>query len=140
MAEVSLTKEVLVSQKDFYQVVSDYEKYPEFLTEIKSVNVKSKKRVAFTLELIKTFHYVLEFKEESPKSISWKLVDSNLFKKNTGGWKIEKKNGLTSVTYTLNVEFGFFAPSLLINQMVKRDLPNMIDRVVARVESLKGTV
>ena len=81
MSKVSLTKEVSVSMKDFYAVVTDYERYPEFISEIKKAKVISEKpkRVEFTLELMKTFHYVLEMKEKSPSEVSWTLVESNLF-------------------------------------------------------------
>ncbi|MBI2646323.1 MAG: hypothetical protein HYW85_04740, partial [Deltaproteobacteria bacterium] len=103
MSKVSLTKEVSVPIKDFYAIVADYERYPEFISEIKKAKVVSEKpkRVEFTLELMKTFHYILEFKENSPSEVSWKLVESNLFQKNTGGWKLKEKKGALEVTYTL---------------------------------------
>lgn len=138
MSKVSLTKEVPASQEDFYHVITDYERYPEFIPEIKKAVIVSKKpqRVEFTLDLIKTFHYILEFKEDPPSGLSWKLVKSDLFKKNSGGWKLKKKNGLLFVTYFLNVEFGFLAPSFIVNQMVKKDLPKMVEKFSERVSSL----
>ena len=140
MAKVSLTKEVAARQNDFFGVVCDYQRYPEFISEIKNTKMISikPKRVEFTLELVKTFHYVLEFREKSPTEISWKLMNSNLFKKNSGGWKIQKKNGVLSVTYSLDVEFGFLVPSLVVNRMVKKDLPKMIERFSNRVAALHG--
>ncbi len=134
MSKVSLTKEVSVPIQNFYSVVADFESYPEFISEIKQAKVISQKpkRVEFTLELIKTFHYILEFKEKSSSEVSWKLVESNLFQKNTGGWKLKEKNGVLDVTYTLDVEFGFLVPSFITNPMVKRDLPKMIERFEAR--------
>ena len=137
MSKVSLTKEVSVSMKDFYAVVADYERYPEFISEIKKAKVISgnPKRVEFTLELMKTFHYVLEMKEKSPSEVSWKLVESNLFQKNTGGWKLKEKKGVLEATYALDVEFGFLVPSFITNPMVKRDLPKMIERFEARALS-----
>src|SRR3989338_4009436 len=137
MSKVSLTKEVSVSIQDFYAIVSDYERYPEFISEIKKAKIVSEKpkRVEFTLELMKTFHYVLEFKEKSPSEVSWKLVESNLFQKNTGGWKLKEKKDVLEATYTLDVEFGFLVPSFITNPMVKRDLPKMIERFEARALS-----
>ena len=140
MATVSLTKGIVARQKDFFDVVCDYQRYPEFISEIINARMISvqPKRVEFTLELVKTFHYVLEFKEKSPTEISWKLVDSNLFKKNSGGWRIQKENGALAVTYSLDVEFGFLVPSVIVNRMVKKDLPKMIDRFSNRVLALHG--
>ena len=137
MSKVSLTKEVSVPIQDFYAIVADYERYPEFISEIKKAKVVSEKpkRVEFTLELMKTFHYVLEFKEKSPSEVSWKLVESNLFQKNTGGWKLKEKKDVLEATYTLDVEFGFLVPSFITNPMVKRDLPKMIERFEVRALS-----
>ena len=138
MAKVSLTKDLNVDQNQLFQAIVDYEKYPEFISEIKSAKVISEnpKRVQFTLELMKTFDYVLEFKETTPTDVSWKLVESNLFKKNSGGWKIKKKGDKISATYSLDVEFGFLAPSFIVNKMVKKDLPKMIQQFEDRVKEL----
>lgn len=140
MSKVSLTKELEFKQNDFFSIVSDYEKYPEFIAEIKKAKIISKKpkQVAFELDLVKKFNYVLEFSEKSPEEIVWKLVESNLFKKNNGGWKIKKKDGVLSVTYALDVEFGFLVPSFVVNKMVKKDLPKMIEQFSQRTESLYG--
>ncbi len=137
MSKVSLTKKVSVPIQDFYAIVSDYERYPEFISEIKKAKVvcEKPKRVEFTLELMKTFHYVLEMKEKAPSEVSWKLAESNLFQKNTGGWKLKEKKGVVEATYTLDVEFGFLVPSFIANPMVKRDLPKMIERFEARALS-----
>ncbi|MBI3018969.1 MAG: SRPBCC family protein [Deltaproteobacteria bacterium] len=134
MSKVSLTKEVSAPIQDFYAIVADYESYPKFISEIKKARVvcEKPKRVEFTLELMKTFQYILEFKEKSPSEVSWKLVESNLFQKNSGGWKLKEKKGVLEATYTLDVEFGFFVPSLITNPLVKRDLPKMIERFEAR--------
>ena len=141
MSKVSLTKEIeQLNQKDFYSVIADYEKYPEFISEIKKAVWVSKKprRVEFELELVKKFHYILEFLEKSPEEISWKLIESNLFKKNSGSWKIKKKGNLLSVTYALDVEFGFLVPSFVVDKMVKKDLPKMIEQFSKRTENLYG--
>lgn len=140
MANVSLTKTVSASSKDFYSVITDYENYPQFVSEIKSAEIVSKKpkQAQFTLELVKTFQYKLEFKEKLPTEVSWRLLDSNLFKKNTGRWKLKEKNGILEVTYSLDVEFGFLVPSLIVNSMVKKDLPKMIERFENRVKELHG--
>lgn len=138
MSKVSITKEIPIPQKNLYAVIADYERYPKFIPEIKLVSVKSSKpkRVEFKLDMIKSFHYILEIDEKSPESISWKLVDSNLFKKNSGGWKLKEKNGMTSVTYWLDVEFGFLVPRMVSNKMVARDLPKMIERFSEEAERL----
>jgi ribosome-associated toxin RatA of RatAB toxin-antitoxin module len=138
MSKVSVTKEIPIPQKKFYAVIADYERYPRFIPEIKLASVKSNKpkRVEFKLDMIKSFHYVLEIDEKSPETISWKLVDSNLFKKNNGGWKLKEKKGVTSVTYWLDVEFGILLPRVVLGKMVARDLPKMIERFREEAERL----
>lgn len=138
MSKVSLTKEVSLPRKNLYSVITAYDRYPEFIPEITFATVKSKKpkRVEFKLDLVKSFHYILEVDEKQPESISWKLIDSNLFKKNSGGWKLQEKNGVTSVTYWLDVEFGFLVPSIVSNRMVARDLPKMIDRFAEQAQKV----
>ena len=74
-------------------------------------------------------------KEKSPSEVSWTLVESNLFQKNTGGWKLKEKKGVLEATYTLDVEFGFLVPSFMTNPLVKRDLPKMVERFEARAVS-----
>lgn len=140
MAQVSLTKTITAAPKDFYTIITDYENYPKFISEITTAKIISKKpkRAEFTLELVKTFQYKLEFKEKSPNELTWELVESNLFKKNTGGWKIKTKGDVIEVTYGLDVEFGFLVPSFVVNSMVKKDLPKMIERFENRVKELHG--
>lgn len=140
MSKVSIHETYDLPQDKFYSVVTDYEKYPEFLSEIKSAKLEkdSPKQVAFTLEKVKTFEYVLEFKEKAPCEISWKLVRSNLFKKNSGGWKFKPQGDRILVTYSLDVEFGFLVPSFIVNGLVKKDLPKVIEVFKERVEALYG--
>ncbi|OGQ14267.1 MAG: hypothetical protein A3B70_06200 [Deltaproteobacteria bacterium RIFCSPHIGHO2_02_FULL_40_11] len=138
MSKVSISKTIDIPAKHFYAVVCDFEKYPEFISEITSAKTVSKKKeqVSFTLNLMKTFHYTLQFRTLENREVSWEMVESNLFKKNSGCWTLEPQNGKTKVTYTLDVEFGFFAPSMIVNAMVKKDMPRVVDRFETRSQAL----
>ncbi len=72
--------------------------------------------------------YTLDHIEnEAAGTVSWTLVDSNFFKKNTGSWKIAEI-GPTNVkaTYALDVDFKISVPSFILNRLVKGALPTMV--------------
>jgi len=70
------------SNEQFFKIVSDYERYPEFLSEVKVCKVietkGNKKLVEFQVSVVKSFTYRLWITEEKPRRISWTL-DSGIF-------------------------------------------------------------
>ena len=75
MAKAEITEYFDCSPEDFFKIVSDYESYPDFLPEVKTVKVLKeegrRKLVEFSVSLIKSFSYRLWMKEEeSPHKIT----------------------------------------------------------------------
>jgi len=58
---------------EFYKIISDYEKYPEFLQEVKHCKViktdGSRKLVEFKISVLKTFTYQTESVSRSTRSM-----------------------------------------------------------------------
>lgn len=129
-----------VPAKVIYEVVSDFESYPEFLPDVKKTNVTKKGKgvqADFEISVIKTIHYTLEFSLVPNKKVSWTFVKGDLFKDNTGEWTFEEvKKGQTKVTYAVDVDFGLFVPSMITKKLVGSNLPSMMKRFKERAESL----
>ena len=114
-----------------YNVLQDYDAYPEFVDGCSSTNVLSKDEsgaeVEFGLNLIKKFKYILELTHNHPNSISWKFKSGDIFKKNDGSWQLKDLgDGKTEVHYTLEVEIKGFAPKAMVNSLTEKNLPAML--------------
>ncbi len=146
MARVIREKEMDVSQEALFGVIVDFEKYPEFITEVVAAKVmpgatKEKIRVQFELEVVKRFAYTLEFKIDGKEEVSWKLVESNFFKTNEGAWKLTSlgKNK-TEATYELEVGFGFLVPGWITKKLTETSLPTMLSNFETRAKKVaKGS-
>ena len=94
MSQATASIDIQAPLKTVYEVISDFEAYPEFLSETKQVVVEKKSgkqaRVSFTLQLIKKINYTLDIKLNPPHGLSWSLVQGDIMKSNTGHWKIKK--------------------------------------------------
>lgn len=139
MAKVFREKEMDVPIGALRSVISDFESYPKFLTEVKAARIlggdlKSKMHVSFELEIIKRFQYELEFSFNGG-DISWVLTGSNFFKTNTGKWNLtEKSPSTTHVLYELDVSFGFLVPGWISSKLTETSLPKMLDSFEKRAK------
>lgn len=134
MAQASLTKTMPVAAAALWQVIEDYAQYPKFVDGVSTAKIISseptKVRVEYAIELMgKKIHYTLDhFKNSNGQELSWSLVDSNLLKANSGHWQLKSLSAdQTEVTYHLELEFNFYVPGMILNQLVKSSLPRMMD-------------
>jgi len=143
MAQASRTEILPISLEAFYHVVTDYESYSDFVDGVSDVNIQEKGKnklvVEYSLNLIKTFHYVLETKQEmkaKSAKVSWKLVESDLMKVNNGAWtmKVISENEL-EVTYDIEVEFKGLVPKMIINKLVEGNLPGLFKSYLKRAKA-----
>lgn len=127
---------------EFFRIVSDYEKYPEFLTEVTSAHVLetqgNKKLVEYQVSLIKTFTYILWTTENGPHEIRWDLASGDVFKTCSGFWKMEDEAGRTRATYHVEASFGMFVPKAITKPLLSMNLPNMMSAYKRRVSELYG--
>lgn len=142
MPAVVREKVMAVPKSALFKVITDFEKYPEFVDEVVSVQLLdgstgTKKKVKFELEVIKRFDYVLEFELKGEEEVSWKLVSSNIFKKNEGKWSL-KDGGAnkTDVTYSLDIGLGFLVPGWVSKKLTETNLPKMLDGFESRAKKV----
>lgn len=128
------------SVNDFYKIISDYERYPEFLSEVKSCHVikteGNRKLVEYTVSVIKTFKYSLWMAESSSKELTWELAGGDLFKESNGFWRLEDEAGKTRAIYHVDAHFKVFVPSPIAKALVQVNLPTMMSSYHKRVSEL----
>lgn len=141
MAQASRTEIVDVDINKLYNVIADFAKYPEFVDGVSAIKVISQNdteaKVEYSLNVIKTFKYIINTKMERPNRVSWVLDSGDIFKKNDGSWVLKDLgDGKTEVTYSLEVDVKMFAPSAVINALTTKNLPIMMQSFFKRAKSL----
>jgi ribosome-associated toxin RatA of RatAB toxin-antitoxin module len=142
MAKVNHTEYFNCTPEEFFSILQDYEKYSDFLPEVKSCKVKKKsdekKEVEYKVSLIKSFSYINEQYEKPPYEISWKFLKGDIFKKMSGGWKLSEEKGRTKAEYFAEAEFGLFVPGMITKTLMSVNLPMMMQAYHKRVKELYG--
>lgn len=142
MAAASTTETFPCTPEQFFSIVSDYEKYPEFLNEVKGCKVLEtkgdKKLVEFQVSVVKTFTYRLWMTEEKNKRISWTLDSGDIFKTSIGSWDLEDTGGKTKAKYAVDATFKVFVPGPIAKALVNVNLPNMMKAYHERVKKKYG--
>lgn len=142
MAKASTTEVFNCTPEQFFKIISDYEKYHEFLQEVKQCKVLktegSRKLVEYHVSVIKSFKYSLWMTENPPKGIQWEFAGGDIFKTSIGSWKLEDEAGKTRATYTVEATFNMFVPSPIANALVSVNLPGMMSAYHKRVAQLYG--
>src|SRR5512137_2118531 len=99
MAE-KVSKEMVVDVpvEEFFDLVTDYERYPDFVPGIKRVKVVHSERgvrdAEYELDLgVKSVKYVLRHVESRPDKVSWTLVKGDMMKVSNGSWELSHHAG-----------------------------------------------
>lgn len=142
MAGAQTTEVFNCSVEEFFNIITDYEKYPEFLSEVKECRVLERKGtqvlVEFHVSLVKNFKYRLWLTEEAPKRASWVFDSGDLFKVSNGSWDLEDEAGKTRATYKVEAKFNVFVPGPIAKALVNVNLPNMMSSYHKRVQEVYG--
>lgn len=142
MASAKTQENFPCTAEQFYSVIADYEKYPEFLPEVKKCKVlKSegeKKLVEFEVSLIKSFKYRLWMVEVPGKSIHWTLESGEVFKTSSGSWVLESQGNAVKVSYEVDATFTLFVPGPVAKALVNVNLPMMMKNYKDRIKKLFG--
>jgi len=123
-----------------FAVISDYERYPEFLPEVKKITTSNRRGaevdVKYHAEVVKLIKYTVHMKEEAPTKVSWTYIDGEFMKDNKGGWVLEDQgNGTTRATYTIEVALGALVPKTIVTALVDTQLPKLLENFKKRIES-----
>ncbi len=141
MAGATRSIEINAPAEVLFDVIIDYEKYPEFLPDMERVSIQRSdgdNAVAeFHLNLIKRIAYTLDLKGQRPHKVRWSLIKAKLFKHNDGGWDIEELGeDRVRATYTIDIGFGLLVPKSISNRLVGTSLPATLEAFKRRAETL----
>lgn len=139
MPSVSKSKIFQVPLKKLYETIIDVQSYPDFVSGVHGIKILSKDetsmKVEYQLNILKSFKYIIEMKFNPDSQVSWQLLEGDIFKKNTGSWSLKEINAeQTEATYTLDVDFKIFAPSMIVSKLVGSNLPQMLDAFEQRAK------
>lgn len=129
-----------VPKEKFFEVITDFEKYPEFIPEMKKAKVLEHNGneyiVEFSVSMIKKVDYVLKLTAYPYTKLEWNLV-KGFFKKNYGYWDIEElAPDQIKATYYVELEMGLLVPKKILNELAQAGLPRMLKQFKERAESL----
>jgi coenzyme Q-binding protein COQ10 len=129
-----------VPRDAFLAVITDYERYPEFLPDMKATRIVGRDGhavdVVFTLHLVKRIEYTLRLVEDPPNGLSWTQVSGD-FQRNDGGWTLQDLDGTrTHATYRIDVAVGVLVPGSIVNRLVGQTLPDTLRAFKRRAEAL----
>ena len=142
MAQASRSVVVNVPPDKFFDVVSDYEKYPEFLPEVKKVKIDfgtgSVKEVTYTVDIkAKVINYTLKHTAEKPTKLVWTMIKGEMMKGNDGSWVLKPAaGGGTEATYTIDLRLSSLVPGFIEKALAEQSLPTLLANFKARAEKL----
>ena len=142
MAKATATELFTCSVSEFFKIIADYEKYPEFLSEVSGIKVLetsgNKKLVEYTVSLLKTFRYNLWLTADEPNSIIWDFAGGDMFKTLSGSWILKDEAGKARATYSVEASFKGFVPGPIAKGLIEVNLPSMMSSYHKRVKQLYG--
>ncbi len=144
MALVSQEIVVEAGVEAFFDIVTDYARYPEFVPGIKACSVKkvgAETQVEYDLDLgLRRIRYVLQHREERPRRVSWSLVSGEVLKVSNGSWELTPEGERTRARYSVDIQIAkppLVPPALLdrmSDQLTKVQLPRTLEAFRARAE------
>lgn len=143
MPKVFQERTMQVSADALRRVILDFEKYPEFVSEVvtaknRGPSASGGQLVDFEVEVLRRFRYTLEFDASKANEIRWRLVDSNLFTANEGAWVLKKvSDDETEVKYALEVGVKFLIPGWVAKKLTEVNLPRLLESFEERAKKQK---
>jgi len=143
MAQASRSVTINVPPEKLFEVIVDYEKYPEFLPEVKKVHVNagqgSIKEVTYTVDIkAKVITYTLKHTAEKPAKVAWTMIKGEMMKGNDGAWTLKPgaQPGTTEATYTIDLKLSSLVPGFIEKALAEQSLPGLLANFKARAEKL----
>jgi coenzyme Q-binding protein COQ10 len=143
MAQASRSIVIDVSPDTLFDVIVDYEKYPEFLPEVKKVKIEhgsgAVKEVTYTVDIkAKVINYTLRHTADKPAKLAWTMIKGEMMKGNDGAWVLKPgpKAGSTEATYNIDLKLSALVPSFIEKALAEQQLPSLLANFKARAEKL----
>jgi ribosome-associated toxin RatA of RatAB toxin-antitoxin module len=126
-----------------FAVIEDFEKYPEFLPEVKKVKVEpgpgGAKDVTYTIDLkAKQITYTLRHTAQPPQELRWSFVRGEMMKGNDGAWVLQPVPQGTQATYKIDLKLGALVPSMIERMLAEQSLPGLLQNFKKRIESMRS--
>lgn len=134
-------QEVLIAApiERVFQVVTDYERYPQFLPEMKDAKVLSSSGtdtiVHFELEILMRIGYTLRLTHEAPRRVTWRLEEAKMLAENNGGWELTPEGSNTRARYFIELKLRGLIPKSVSTRLAETTLPQTLERFKRRAES-----
>lgn len=143
MAAATRSIEIAAPVERCFAVIADFERYPEFLPEVRSIRTSNRVGpeldVHYEAEIVKLIKYSIRAREERPHKLTWSFIDGEFMKDNRGGWLLEDLGGgRTRATYSIEVVLGRLVPQSIVTALVDTQLPKLLQSFKARIESRPG--
>ncbi len=126
-----------------FSIISDFEKYPEFMADVKKVTVLEKNEEYSTSEWInevvgRTIRWVeKDFIKPDENRIDYEQIEGDL-KVLKGFWQLEPTGESTKVTFNMEFEFGIpmLAPLLhpLLTKVLRDNVLQMLSDLKKKAE------
>lgn len=145
MASV-VSQEVVVDApiERLFEVIVDYERYPEFVPGIHGCRVvrdAPEKHVEYVLDMgVKRIRYVLRHEEERPSRVRWSLVAGDMMKVSNGSWELIPEGDRTRARYSVEIQIAKppLVPQVVVDrisdEMTRVSLPRNLEAFKARAE------
>jgi len=144
MAMVSSEVLVAVTPEELFEIIRDYDRYPEFVPTVKSCKARrgpSGVEVDYELDLgLKRIAYTLKLVEEPPHRVRWTLAKGDWMKVSSGSWELSAAGDKTRAVYSVDIQIQ--KPPLVPQSLVDRisdeltrvQLPRMLQAFRKRAE------
>ncbi len=144
MPAATSTIEINVPPAVLMAVITDFEAYPSFVTDMQSARVLSHDvgegrevwNVAFSLNMIRKLSYTLRLERRGLESVRWSLAEGS-FRTNEGGWTLVPldSGARTRATYEVDLDVGMFIPGSVMKTLIQHNLPSTLAAFKARAEA-----
>lgn len=137
MPAATHTVEVDLPPGDFYELVTRFEEYPAFVSDVKEARVLAHRGkswdVWFKASVIIDIEYTLRLTGKPGESLTWDLIESPIMSANTGGWTLVGLPGdRTRATYSVELALTRAVPGTVTRMLVQARLPSMLQDWVKR--------
>ena len=149
-ASVSREIRIAVSPDALFDVIVDYDRYPEFVPSIQECRARrggGEVLVDYAVDLgIKVVRYTLRHTEERPRRVAWSLASGEWMKVSNGSWDLAADGAETRARYTVEVQIA--KPPLVPQSIVDRltdeltrvQLPRTLGAFKERAEGLVAKI
>jgi uncharacterized membrane protein len=127
-----------------YGVISDVERYGQWVSELKSVTVRERDADGRALEVAfraaafgRSTTYTLRYDYAgSPETLAWTQVDGDLTESMDGAYHLDDRGASTLVTYDLSVDLRVPIPGFVRERAAHRIQSEALRELRARAEHL----